>query len=201
MGGYYKRIGIMGGTFDPIHTGHLVAAESAKHGAVLDEVWFMPVYVPPHKSHAPEASPEERMEMVRLAVEPVNYFRSCDYEMQKGGVSYSYDTVCELKRMYPDSKFSYIIGADMVEYLPKWHKINELARMITFIGLRRPGFSDDLSILPADLRQAVTIVPMPLLDISSTQIRQRIKRKDSVRFLVPESVYQHMKGMGLYEPD
>ena len=193
------RVGIMGGTFDPVHLGHLIAAECAREGADLDEVWFMPCNAPPHKKDAPGATSRQRWDMVCLAVRDHPAFRPVDLEIRRGGVSYSYDTVQMLKERHPDVHFSYIIGADMVQYLPHWHRIDELAQLISFIGLKRPGTDIRWGELAETIRSRITMVDMPLLDISSTAIRERRRSGKSVRFLVPEEVRKYMEVAGLYE--
>ncbi|UJF35022.1 nicotinate-nucleotide adenylyltransferase [Paenibacillus hexagrammi] len=192
-------VGIMGGTFDPIHTGHLIAAERARVGAGLDEVWLMPANVPPHKPNAPKATTGQRWEMVCRAAEGNPLFRPIDVEINKGGVSYSIDTIELLCEQYPGVEFAYIIGADMVEYLPKWFRIDDIVKQIRFIGLGRPGYQLNLDALPEHIRARVTLVTMPLVDISSTMIREERKAGGSVRYLVPEAVHQYMEANGLYE--
>jgi nicotinate-nucleotide adenylyltransferase len=192
-------VGIMGGTFDPIHTGHLIAAERARVEAGLDEVWLMPANVPPHKPNAPRASSKQRWEMVCLAAEGNPFFRPIDIEINKGGVSYSIDTIELLKSQYPDISFAYIIGADMVQYLPQWHRIDDIVRHIHFIGLGRPGYELDMTQLPELVRNRVKLVPMPLVEISSTAIRALRQKLDPVRYLVPEKVGQFMEENHLYE--
>lgn len=192
-------VGIMGGTFDPIHTGHLIAAERARVGAGLTEVWLMPANVPPHKPNAPKATTQQRWEMVCLAAEGNPFFRPTDIEISKGGVSYSIDTIELLGREYPDTEFAYIIGADMVQYLPQWHRIDDIVRHIRFIGLARPGFELDMTHMPTNIRTRVTIVHMPLVEISSTAIREEKQRKGSVRYLVPDAVNRFMEVNRLYE--
>jgi nicotinate-nucleotide adenylyltransferase len=192
-----KKVGIMGGTFDPIHIGHLIAAEQARDACGLDEVWFIPTHSPPHK-HAPTgASPDHRLAMVRLAIADYPPFRLSDLEIRRGGVSYTIDTVERLTADRPDTQFAYIIGADMVEYLPRWHRIEEIAAKITFIGLARPGYTLDGE-LPEWLRRRVTTVEIPLIDISSTAIRARIRAGRSVRFLIPPPVQAYIEENGLY---
>lgn len=193
------KVGIMGGTFDPVHLGHLIAAERAAEGALLDEVWFMPANVPPHKEQQPAASPEHRLEMVRRAIAGHPDFHCIDIEIHRGGISYSIDTVLELQGRYPDRRFYYIIGADMVMYLPEWHRIDELVRHISFIGLQRPGCDLELSKLPVNIREKVNLVPMPMIEISSTEIRERKRNRRSILFAVPEAVDQYIEENGLYE--
>lgn len=191
-------IGIMGGTFDPIHTGHLVAAETALEEAGLDEVWFMPANIPPHKPNTPLASPDQRLEMVRLAIDSHPSYRAVDVELTRGGTSYTYDTVTRLQQLYPDHRFHYIIGADMVMYLPKWHQIEKLSEMVKFLGVGRPGFDIDLEALPSHLRSRIKLMTMPAMEISSTDIRERIRNGRSIRYRVPESVRLYIERSGIY---
>jgi nicotinate-nucleotide adenylyltransferase len=196
------KIGIMGGTFDPIHVGHLIAAEQARENMALDKVWFMPSYHPPHKSDKPLASPEQRLYMVEKATEGHPAFSTTDIELRRKGTSYTIDTVLHLADLFPNDFFYFIIGADMVYYLPKWHKIEEIIKHVRFIGLSRPGFSlndTDKHQLPDSVLSAVSFIPMPLVEISSTMIRESCKRDKSIRFLVPEKVRQFIKENQLYE--
>lgn len=192
------KVGMMGGTFDPIHTGHLLAAERALEGAGLDEVWFMPVNVPPHKPDAPQASPLDRLRMTELAVAGNPRFKATDVELRKGGTSYTVETMEMLIREHAGTDFYYIIGADMVMYLPRWHRIGDLVGMVRFIGLKRPGFELDLEQLPEYIRNRITIIPMPEIGISSTDIRMRLSRRQSVRYMVPDPVLAYIERNGLY---
>ncbi|ACT02649.1 nicotinate-nucleotide adenylyltransferase [Paenibacillus sp. JDR-2] len=194
-----NRIGIMGGTFDPVHTGHLIAAEAARDGCGLDEVWFIPTYQPPLKDNQPGASSKLRLQMVQEALGGNPAFKALDIELERGGMSYSIDTVLELKKRYPDKAFSYIIGSDRINDLPKWHRIEELAELITFIGLEREGTAVQLDELPEYLRRRVTMAAMPPIGISSTEIRSRVYAGRSIAYLVPDTVQQFIKGRGLYE--
>jgi nicotinate-nucleotide adenylyltransferase len=193
------KVGIMGGTFDPVHLGHLLAAERAAEAAGLDQVWFMPTSVPPHKPHPPRASAEQRLEMVRRATAGNPRFRATDYELVRGGTSYTYDTMQGLIGEHPEHDFSLIIGADMVLYLPHWHRIHELVRLVGFIGVARPGFTLSLDGLEPLIRERVAIAPMPLVDISSTGIRERRRAGLSVRYLVSEPVHEYLEVNRLYE--
>jgi nicotinate-nucleotide adenylyltransferase len=192
-------VGIMGGTFDPIHTGHLIAAERARVGAALDQVWFMPTHVSPHKPKAPKASTMQRWEMVCRAIEGNPYFLPTDVEIQKGGVSYSIDTIELLNDRHPEVEFVYIIGADMVQYLPNWHRIEEIVHKIRFVGLARPGYELGKDTLPASLHVRLQMVTMPLVDISSSAIREEQQSGGSIRYLVPERVYEYIEVNRLYE--
>lgn len=194
MGESPKHVGIMGGTFDPIHCGHLLAAEQAREQACLDEIWFMPTHVPPHKKHYGLTPPGHRLKMVQLAVENHPFFHVIDVELQREGPSYTYDTMVRLASRYPHSRFSFIIGADMVNILPKWHRYEELARLTHFIGLARPGSDIDRR-----SGEHVTFVEMPVWDISSTLIRKKAAEGKSIRYLVPDSVERYIKENRLYE--
>lgn len=191
------KIGIMGGTFDPLHIGHLLAAETARDSYQLDEVWFMPSHIPPHKEKA-GASGEQRLAMVSDAIKDHSSFRTLDIEVRRGGVSYTIDTIEELHETYPGVDFYFIIGADMVNYLPKWDRIEDLSKMITFIGVGRPGSPLDLNALPSYLQRSVLLADMPLVDISSSEIREKAETGQSIRYMVPERVYEYIIRSGIY---
>lgn len=186
-----KRVGILGGTFDPPHLGHLIIAEEVRLALNLDEVWFMPSQEPPHKHKA--FSPVcERIEMVKKAIECNPYFKLNTIEVDRLGKSYTVDTLKILKNRYPDVMFYFIIGGDMVEYLPKWRKIDELMNMVTFVGVKRVGYK-------LETPYPVKLVDIPYIEISSTMIRDRINHNNSIAYLVPEAVIQYMKEKRLYE--
>ncbi|MNI24527.1 Nicotinate-nucleotide adenylyltransferase [compost metagenome] len=191
------KVGIMGGTFDPLHIGHMMAAESARDTYSLDEVWFMPSHIPPHK-HEAGAAGTDRLAMVQHAVAGNEAFRILDWEILRGGVSYTIDTVRSLKEEYPQHEFYFIVGADMVEYLPKWHGIQELVKLLTFIGVGRPGTPLDLAALPSFIADKVLLADMPQVDISSTMLRARAASGRSIRYMVPEQVYEYVQRSGLY---
>lgn len=193
------RIGIMGGTFDPIHIGHLIAAETAYDQCGLDEVWFIPSFLPPLKNNEPGENSDLRFQMVLEAVHANPSFQANDMELRRGGMSYSIDTALELKRQYPSDTWCYIIGSDRINDLPQWHRIEELAAIVTFIGIEREGTPVDISSLPAFLQERLTLIAMPPIGISSTDIRSRVRSGHSIQYLVPESVHQFIKRRGLYE--
>lgn len=194
-----KKIGLMGGTFDPVHNGHLLAAESVRERMALDEIWFMPSYRPPHKPGSPGANAEQRWEMVCLALRSNPHFRPLDIELKRGGVSYTVDTIRQLRQSYPGHSFYFIIGADMINMLPQWRDIERLARGISFIGVKRPGTALHLDRLPDYLQAGVALAEMPQFDISSTQIRARAAAGQSIRYLVPEEVRHYIQANRLYE--
>lgn len=188
-----KRIGILGGTFDPPHLGHLIMAERAYEGMNLDEVWFLPSHIPPHKQKAALSS-EERLALVKQAIAGNSHFSVSDVELTRKGTSYTVDTMNLLTEEYPSHQFFFIIGGDMVEHLPKWHRIEDLKKLVHFIGMRRPGYT-------WNPQEAVHEVEIPLIDISSSTIREKLATKQSVRYLVPESVHDFIKEHRLYEDD
>ncbi|HZG78504.1 MAG TPA: nicotinate-nucleotide adenylyltransferase [Paenibacillus sp.] len=193
-----RRVGLMGGTFDPIHIGHLLAAERAAEAAGLDEVRFMPTYRPPHKTARPGADAAHRRAMVELAIAGNAAFRLEPIELERGGVSYAVDTAAALVEREPQADFVWIVGGDMVLYLPQWHRIEDVARMVTFLGLTRPGFPVDRDALPDWLRPRVELADMPALDVSSTDIRERSARGLTIRYVVPEPVRRYVEERGLY---
>lgn len=186
-----KKIGLLGGTFDPPHIGHLIIADDVYHELGLDEVWFIPSQIPPHKNAA-SVSADKRLEMVEKATSDRDYFFVKGIELQRTGPSYTIDTIKQLKELYPDIDFYFIIGADMVEYLPQWQAIDELIHAIQFVGVKRPGF--DL-VTPYPVRLVDSLV----VDISSSDVRSRIKARRPVRYLLPESVDRYIREHKLYE--
>ncbi|MDO3409086.1 nicotinate-nucleotide adenylyltransferase [Saccharibacillus sp. CPCC 101409] len=191
------KIGIMGGTFDPIHTGHLLAAETVREALGLDEVWFMPAHVPPHKAEA-GFSGEERLRMVELAIGSQSAFRTLDIELRRGGVSYTVDTMSELTGKYPDARFHFIIGTDMVNYLPRWNRIGELASLTRFAAVGRGGYELHAEDLAPEVKNKIDYCDMPQLEISSTDIRRRLREGRTIRYLVPDKVHDYLQRSGTH---
>lgn len=189
-----KKIGLLGGTFDPPHNGHLIIANEVLTQCQLNEIWFIPAYVPPHKQKMNVTKLEHRVNMVKLAIESHPSFRLSTIEIKRKGPSYTYDTIKSLKVKYPDVLFYFIIGTDMVQDLPNWKKIDELIKMTTFIGVDRPGFS-----FKSKYAHVIETVEAPLIDISSTFLRQRFQNKQSTRYYLPDNVRQYIKENHLYE--
>jgi len=184
-----KKIGLLGGTFDPPHVGHLMIANEVLDQMNLDEIWFIPTNEPPHKKSA-QSSNEHRKNMLDLAIQDNKRFRVQTIEFDRLGKSYTIDTIRELQTMY-NYTFYFIIGADMIEYLPKWHRIDELMNMIEFIGVKRTNYKEDTP-------YPLTLLQIPIIDISSTDIRQRIHHHRTVKYLVQDNVYAYMKEHHLY---
>lgn len=187
-----KKVGIMGGTFDPPHLGHLLIANDVQHALSLDEVWFMPNHIPPHKQRDSITNTGLRLEMLEAAIGDQPSFHVQTIELEREGPSYTYDTILLLKESHPTVDFHFIIGADMVEYLPKWHKIEELVNLVKFIGVKRPGYSIETAF-------PVIEVETPQFEVSSTLIRQRVKDGRSSHYLVPEQVRRIIEEKKLYE--
>jgi nicotinate-nucleotide adenylyltransferase len=186
-----KKIGILGGTFDPPHNGHLFIAYEVLHALLLDEIWFLPAQIPPHKEKEAVTNVQERLQMLKLALEGHDQFKIQPIELEREGPSYSYDTVKLLKEKYNDD-FYFIIGGDMIEYLPKWYKIDELIKLISFVGVGRAGFSSHSN-------YPITYVSTPLFDVSSSLVRERIKANGNTRLLLPNSVRKYIEENHLYE--
>lgn len=193
------KIGIMGGTFDPIHIGHLIAASRAMESASLDEVWFIPTASPPLKPNAPLATEQQRFEMVKLAISHEPKFRVLDIELHRGGTSYSIDTITYLLEHYTAHNFYYIIGSDRIHDLPQWHRAEELLQLIGFIGLNRPSEPLELELLPQRWRDKLTLASMPLIDISSTELRKRASERLPLRYYVTDEVEHFIRRYHLYE--
>lgn len=189
------KIGILGGTFDPIHIVHMMIAEQVRETFQLDQIWFMPAHVPPHKEGKKVTDSSQRLHMVKLAISNIPYFKASSFELDRPGPSYTYDTVQALKERFPGEQFFFIIGGDMVDYLPHWHRIEELVKLIQFIGVHRPGYEPD----HVFAREYVKNMAFPQMDISSTLIRERIARGQSIRFMVSEKVRIYIEENRLYE--
>jgi nicotinate-nucleotide adenylyltransferase len=186
-----KKIGILGGTFDPPHFGHLLMANEVRFRLNLDEIWFMPNQLPPHKIKTSLSTNENRFQMLEKAIKDHPQFRVEPIELSRSGPSFTIDTIKILKEKYPKVDFYFIIGADMIEYLPKWHQINDLMELIQFVGVKRPGYNNDTDF-------PIIYVDAPQMEISSKMIRDRLYKKESIRYLLPESVRVYIKENHLY---
>lgn len=187
-----RKVGILGGTFNPPHLGHLIMANEAYHAIGLDEVRFMPNFIAPHKNvHG--ASAEQRLEMTQLAITGHPQFRIEDIEIRQGGVSFTYDTMVKLAEMEPGTEFYFIIGGDSIEGLPTWHRIEELAQLVRFIGVSRPGFHNRTP-------YPVLMIDSPEMLLSSTMLRERAEEGRTLTFLVPEQVEAFIRKEQLYGP-
>ena len=198
------RIGIMGGTFDPIHYGHLVLAETVRDDFGLDRIIFLPSGDPPHKKHEPVTPAASRLEMVRLAVEGNPGFEVSPMEVERKGYSYTYDTMKAMNALYPDNhQFFFITGADAILEILAWKEVDRLSGLCSFIAATRPGteigkLSAFLDSLPESLRSRIHLTQVPPLEISSTGIRKRIRENKSITYLLPPAVEEYIRKEGLY---
>ena len=199
----YSKIGIMGGTFDPIHYGHLVAAEGARHHFSLDKVIFVPAARPPHKTQRVISEPEHRLQMTSLAIASNSRFEVSDLEVERAGLSYTIDTVRAVSELYSGAKIYFITGADAVLEILTWHKVGELLKMAVFIAATRPGYR--LESLAGNFRGVfdkargnIATMEVPALAISSTDIRQRVRDGRPIKYLLPEPVEKYIISTGLY---
>ncbi|WP_179395670.1 nicotinate-nucleotide adenylyltransferase [Lacticaseibacillus absianus] len=191
LGPRRRQIGLFGGTFNPVHNGHLIMAEAVGTQLGLNQILFMPDNQPPHVDAKGAIAAKDRVAMLQLAIQGNPRFGLELTEIHRGGVSYTYDTMLGLKQLHPDTEYYFIIGADMVAYLPKWHRIADLVKLVTFVGVKRRGY------MPTS-PYPILWVDAPMIDISSTQLRERIRTDQSIRYLVPDAVRDYITKEGLY---
>lgn len=192
-----QKIGIMGGTFNPIHFGHLFIAEEVKDVYDLDEILFIPTGTPPHKSNANILDGKIRYQLAKLAVQTTDYFSVSSIEVDRTGYSYSIDTLKSLHEDRPDVKWYFILGADAFLYLEKWKRIEEVHNYCEFIVVARPGYNQNELICAKDkLNKNYSIeshlINIEGINISSTTIRKRCNKNRSIKYLLPESVREYI---------
>jgi nicotinate-nucleotide adenylyltransferase len=197
-----KKVGIMGGTFDPIHTGHLVVANEVLNFYGLEEIIFIPAGDPPHKKGT-VANSFDRYIMTEMAVLSNNRFKVSDVEIKKAGKSYTLNTLLELTKQHPDAEFYFITGTDAVIELPSWREPEKLLNLCKFVAVSRPGISmeearDKISEINKMFNSSIELFQAPMLQISSTDIRQRFMDGKSTKYLLPESVEQYIIKNNLY---
>ncbi|MBN2325187.1 MAG: nicotinate (nicotinamide) nucleotide adenylyltransferase [Spirochaetes bacterium] len=196
-----RKFGIFGGTFNPIHTGHLRLAEDVREEYSLDTILFIPANLPPHK-RAPEGlDPSHRLEMVRLAIKNNPCFRCDGIELKRGGVSYTIDTVRYLYDRYTFEERPYlIIGSDLTDTLHTWKEIETLLRLVRIIVLMRAGhdLAGRSTLSPGKEGSGWFSYKRRTIDITSSEVRGRIREGRSVRYLVPDGVLKYIKKNGLY---
>ena len=186
------RLGLFGGSFDPVHNGHLALAACCAEQALLDEVWFVPSAVQPFKQQGPVAGDADRCAMLRLAIADRPGLVLSTLEIDRGGVSYTVDTLREIHRQRPDDDLFFLMGADTLRDLPGWREPEEVARLATPLVVQRPGEPEALTEV-THLR-----VDMPPTDVSSSAIRERLARGEGVEGLVPAEVAAYIAEHGLY---
>ncbi|HEK9955955.1 nicotinate-nucleotide adenylyltransferase [Streptococcus equi subsp. zooepidemicus] len=187
-----KQVGILGGNFNPVHNAHLVVADQVRQQLGLDQVLLMPEFKPPHVDHKETIDEKHRLRMLELAIQETEGLAIEEIELTRQGISYTYDTMKLLIEKNPDVDYYFIIGADMVDYLPKWHRIDELIHMVQFVGVQRPKYK-------AGTSYPVIWVDVPLLDISSSMIRDFIQSDRQPNHLLPKAVLDYINKEGLYQ--
>lgn len=188
-----QRIGILGGTFNPVHVGHLAIAQMAQERMHLTKVVFVPSYIPPHKNPKVVASAKDRFNMVKLAIADNPDFEISDFEIKKEGKSYTVDTMKYFYQKYPqDAKLYFIIGGDTLADLTNWRYIDDIFKIAEFIVVNRPGYVKKAE----DLKHHSVI--MPGIDISSSYVRFRLFQNKTIRYFVPDQVLTYIKENGLY---
>ncbi len=199
------RLGIFGGTFDPVHYGHLILAECCRGQLSLDQVWFLPAAVPPHKQSDELTPGEQRAEMLELAVGGQPAFSVCRYEIQRGGVSYTIDTLGHFHREHAAAELYFLMGADSLRDLPTWKDPVEICQLATPVVVDRGG-ADALDLgrleglLPKERSEAIRAhrVVMPRIDISGSDLRSRVAAAKSIRYQTPRAVEKYIETHGLY---
>lgn len=197
------RLGLFGGTFDPIHYGHLILAERAREAVGLDEIWFVVAGAPPHKP-AGRTPAADRVEMVRIAIAGNPAFAVSELDVRRPGPHYSVDLLEIVRQQRPQDDLFFLIGADSLRDLPGWRQPDRIAAMATLVVANRPGVSVEVG--PEVLRalgpeaKALIGVSIPEIGIASREIRQRLAEGRSVRYLLPRGVEAYIQAHGLYQP-
>jgi len=193
-----RRVGVIGGTFDPIHHGHLVAASEVQSWFDLDEVIFVPTGQPWQKADRTVSAPEDRYLMTVIATAANPRFAVSRVDIDRSGPTYTIDTLRDLKASLPDADLYFITGADAMAALLTWRDHEELFDLAHFVGCTRPGHEMDDSTLEGLPKEKITMVEIPALAISSTDCRERVERGEPVWYLVPDGVVQYIGKHKLY---
>lgn len=199
-----KKVGIMGGTFNPIHVGHLIMAEHAYEQFQLDQVLFMPAKNPPHKQNMDLISDQCRMEMVDLAIQDNPHFALSKLELERQGLTYTADTLRILKEQNPDVQYYFIIGADSFFQIETWREPEVIFSLSSILVAERYQLADtelqeQLSYLSNKYSSAIYLLNSPNIGISSNSIRNKRKEEQSIKYLTPDSVYDYIKQHNLYK--
>lgn len=195
------KIGLYGGAFNPVHNGHLALADHFKNALELERLIFIPTHVPPHKSGDGLVSGEHRINMLSLALSGLEYCSVSDIEFRREGKSYTYDTVCELKKIYPDDEFFLIVGADQYFDFQKWYRADDILRQVTVCSAARENnqYRQMLEYKSKhDNMQNTVVCNFDVTEISSSKIRNMISTGQSVSKFVPDSVLRYIKENNLY---
>lgn len=198
-----KRVGILGGTFDPVHIGHLLLAELAADYLELDEVWMIPAGMSPDKSGTDVLPGEERLYMTKLALRDNPRICCKDFEVRRGGCTYTYETMEELAERFPDTKFYFILGADCLFSLENWKHPDRLMESCALAAsvrddITRADMKKKRLELLAEFGGEIRLLPTFRISLSSSEIRERVRAGQSIRYMVPEQVRLHILERGFY---
>ena len=195
------RLGIFGGSFDPVHNAHLAIARACQQQAKLDEVWFTPTAIQPLKRQGPQASNEDRLEMLRLATQDEPSWRVCSIEIDRGGFSYTVDTLRQLHEQLPTAQLFFLIGADAVHDIAKWREPHEIFKLATPLVVHRANQTAPQLDQLGSLCKATTqpqAIEMPPMEISSSEIRSRIAAGEDIASQVPRKIAEFIASRALY---
>lgn len=200
------RLGLFGGSFDPVHLGHLLLAETCREECSLDRVLFLPCGQSPHKPNGAIASSKQRAEMLELAVAGDPRFGVCHIELERAGPSFTVETLRQFHGENPDHELFFLMGADSLADLPLWREPQAILELATIVGVNRglrppPDLKALESRLGPSARDRVRLVTMPAVDLSATDIRQRARANQSLRFRVPRAVEEYIRQNRLYRKD
>ena len=190
-----KHVGILSGSFNPIHNGHLMIAQQVFEQLNLDKILFIPSKVPPHRGvsrYIPKVSVDDRINMIKYGIRDNPNFQLDMTDIDLGGVSYTYETIKRLKERNPNTEYYLIVGYDIVESLSKWSHIDELVKEVHFVGVCRKGYEKKS-------QYPIMWVNTPVIEISSTVIRQRVRECKSLKYYVPDDVAWYIKDKGIYK--
>lgn len=186
------KIGLLGGTFNPVHIGHLILAEEVREKMGFDRIIFVPTFLPPHKENSNIAQAQERLKMLKLAIKGNGYFSASDAEIKRNGRSYTIDTIREFKGSYPKDELYFIIGSDLLKYLDEWKDLAEIIKMVKVIVATRPGFPLE------EIPSYIHTIAIRAVDVSAFEIRECVRKDKSFRYLVPEGVFNYINKKRLY---
>lgn len=202
------RVGIFGGTFDPVHYGHLLLAETCREQCRLDHVLFLPASIPPHKQQGRLTPADRRVEMLRLAIIGHEAFSVSELEIRRGGVTYTVDTLTALREQQPRDELFFLMGADSLRDLPTWREAARICSLAVPVVVRRgdtpePDFGGLAGLVPAERLLEIRRhqVQMPLVDFSSTAIRRAVAADQSIRYQTPRAVEMYIRTQGLYRTE
>lgn len=198
-----KKIGIMGGTFNPIHYGHLFLAENAYEQVGLDKVLFMPSKNPPHKEKPVNITEQQRVDMINLAIEDNPHFELSRMELEREGMTYTADTLAILKRENPNTEYYFFVGTDSLFMMQDWRKPQEIFNLCTIVAAGRDNANEEqicrhIKYLEKQFNASIIYIEMPTIQLASCEIRERIAQNRTVRYYMPDSVIEYIKKNELY---